>query len=337
MKSILYIGNQLTKHGYSPTSVDTLTPLLQKEGFKIYAGSSFKNIGLRILHMLFLVIKYRKKVEVVLIDTYSTKAFWYALAISQCCRFFKLDYYPIIRGGNMKHRLKANPKMSQLIFKNSKMNIAPSRYFNKLFHELGFVNTMMIPNNIFIQNYSFEKKENFSPNLLWVRSMAAIYQPKMAIDVLVELKKVYPKATLTMVGPEKDVTIASLKQYATENNVEVVFTGRLSKQEWCALAKTHDVFINTTSIDNTPITLIEAMALGMPIVSTNVGGIPFMVENHKHVKLVLPNQVIEFVKAIVEFIDNPDKTITMVHNARNLAETMDWNEVKHLWIDLFKD
>lgn len=337
MKSILYIGNQLTKHGYSPTSVDTLTPLLQKEGFKIYAGSSFKNIGLRILHMLFLVIKYRKKVEVVLIDTYSTKAFWYALAISQCCRFFKLDYYPIIRGGNMKQRLQANPIMSQWLFKNSKMNIAPSGYFNKLFLELGFLNTVMIPNNIFIQDYTFVHKPSFSSKLLWVRSMAAIYQPKLAIDVLVELKKVYPEARLTMVGPEKDVKINSLKQYALEKNVKLVFTGRLPKQKWHNLAKTHDIFINTTSIDNTPITLIEAMALGMPVVSTNVGGIPFMVENHKQVKLVLPNQLSEFVKAIVELIENPDKTQTMVQNARKLAETMDWNKVKHLWIDLFKD
>ncbi|MBS4040546.1 MAG: glycosyltransferase family 4 protein [Flavobacteriales bacterium] len=337
MKSILYIGNQLTKHGYSPTSVDTLTPLLQKEGFKIYAGSSFKNIGLRFLHMIYLVFIYRKKVDVVMIDTYSTKAFWYALLVSQFCRLLNKKYVSYLHGGKLENRLNHSPFLSKLIFRNSCCNVAPSYFLQHLFCQHGFQKTIVIPNNIFIQNYSFLKKENFSPNLLWVRSMAAIYQPKMAIDVLVELKKVYPEATLTMVGPEKDVTIASLKQYATENNVEVVFTGRLSKQEWCALAKTHDVFINTTSIDNTPITLIEAMALGMPIVSTNVGGIPFMVENHKHVKLVLPNQVIEFVKAIVEFIDNPDKTITMVYNARNLAETMDWNEVKHLWIDLIKD
>lgn len=337
MKSILYIGNQLTKHGYSPTTVDTLTPLLQKEGVTIYTGSSYKNLGLRILHMLYLVFFYRKKVDVVMIDTYSTKAFWYALLVSQFCRLLNKKYVSYLHGGKLENRLNHSPFLSKLIFRNSWCNVAPSYFLQQLFCQHGFQKTRVIPNNIFIQNYSFLKKENFSPNLLWVRSMAAIYQPKMAIDVLVELKKVYPKATLTMVGPEKDVTIASLKQYATENNVEVVFTGRLSKQEWCALAKTHDIFINTTSIDNTPITLIEAMALGMPIVSTNVGGIPFMVENQKHVKLVLPNQVIEFVKAIVEFIDNPDKTITMVHNARNLAETMDWNEVKHLWIDLIKD
>lgn len=337
MKSILYIGNQLTKHGYSPTTVDTLTPLLQKEGVTIYTGSSYKNLGLRILHMLYLVFFYRKKVDVVMIDTYSTKAFWYALLVSQFCRLLNKKYVSYLHGGKLENRLNHSPFLSKLIFRNSWCNVAPSYFLQQLFCQHGFQKTIVIPNNIFIQNYSFLKKENFSPNLLWVRSMAAIYQPKMAIDVLVELKKVYPEATLTMVGPEKDVTIASLKQYATENNVEVVFTGRLSKQEWCALVKTHDIFINTTSIDNTPITLIEAMALGMPIVSTNVGGIPYMVENQKHVKLVLPNEVAGFVNAIVENIENPDKTKAMAQSARKLAETMDWNKVKHLWIDLFKD
>lgn len=337
MKSILYIGNQLIKHGYSPTTVDTLTPLLQKEGVTIYTGSSYKNLGLRILHMLYLVFFYRKKVDVVMIDTYSTKAFWYALLVSQFCRLLNKKYVSYLHGGKLENRLNHSPFLSKLIFRNSWCNVAPSYFLQQLFCQHGFQKTIVIPNNIFIQNYSFLKKENFSPNLLWVRSMAAIYQPKMAIDVLVELKKVYPEATLTMVGPEKDVTIASLKQYATENNVEVVFTGRLSKQEWCALAKTHDIFINTTSIDNTPITLIEAMALGMPIVSTNVGGIPYMVENQKHVKLVLPNEVAGFVNAIVENIENPDKTKAMVQSARKLAETMDWNQVKHLWVDLIKN
>jgi glycosyltransferase involved in cell wall biosynthesis len=337
VKSILYIGNQLTKLGYSPTSVDTLTPLLQQEGFIVYTGSSIKNIGLRILHMLYLVFTCRKKVDMVMIDTYSTKAFWYALAVSQFCRVLKIPYIPFIHGGNMEHRLINHFFLCKLVFNYSKINIAPSSYFKHIFQQYGFHHILEIPNNVFIDDYTFFPKNHFKPNLLWVRSMAAIYQPKMAIDVLFEIKKVYPDATLTMVGPEKDVTIASLKQYATEKNVEVVFTGKLTKKEWHKLAKTHDIFINTTSIDNTPVTLIEAMALGMPIVSTNVGGIPFMVKNNEHVKLVLPNQVAEFVKAIVELIENPDKTNVMVLNARKLAETMDWNKVKHLWINLFKD
>ena len=56
---------------------------------------------------------------------------------------------------------------------------------------------------------------------------------------------------------------------------KITITGILRKAEWIELSKDYDVFINTTNVDNMPVSVIEAMALGMPIVSTNVGGIPF--------------------------------------------------------------
>ncbi len=80
---ILYLGNQLSKHGKSPTSIETLGVFLKNEGYEMYYASSKKNIFLRILEMVFCVLKYRNKVDFILIDTYSTSAFWYAFICSQ--------------------------------------------------------------------------------------------------------------------------------------------------------------------------------------------------------------------------------------------------------------
>ena len=77
MKSnLLYIGNKLSKHGYTVTSIETLGVLLEKEGYHLYYASSKKNKVIRLLDMIYATIKYRNRVDYVLIDTYSTKNFW---------------------------------------------------------------------------------------------------------------------------------------------------------------------------------------------------------------------------------------------------------------------
>ena len=83
-----------------------------------------------------------------------------------------------------------------------------------------------------------------------------------------------------MVGPEKDGTMASCKKLAKKHDLDVRFTGKLRKKHWAELSKNYDFFINTTSIDNTPISVIEAMSLGLAIISTNVGGMPMLIEDH---------------------------------------------------------
>ena len=67
-----------------------------------------------------------------------------------------------------------------------------------------------------------------------------------------------------MVGPNKDGTLNDVQQlidrYELHDSVEI--TGVLSKSEWHKKSEEFDIFINTTNVDNTPISVIEAMALG---------------------------------------------------------------------------
>jgi glycosyltransferase involved in cell wall biosynthesis len=155
----------------------------------------------------------------------------------------------------------------------------------------------------------------------------------MAIKVLKELQKDYPKAILCMIGPEKDNSFQSCKALVKllrlENSVE--FTGMLSKKEWHKKSEEYNIFINTTNVDNTPVSVMEAMALGLPIVSTNVGGIPFLIENNTTGILVGKNNVNEMVKAIDTICENEETANYLAINARKQVEKFDWNNVKSLW------
>jgi L-malate glycosyltransferase len=332
---ILYLGNQLSKHGKSPTSIETLGVFLKNEGYNMYYASDKKNMIFRLFDMLFTMLKTRQKIDFILIDTYSTSAFWYAFICSQLARLLRIKYIPILHGGDLPNRLQKNPKLCELIFKNAYQNVAPSEYLKHHFKIYGFQNVAVIPNSIQLDKYQHKKREILQPNLLWVRSFAKIYNPQMAVDVLVQLQKKYPDATLTMVGPEKDGSLAATQEYANRVGAKVNFTGKLTLQEWTSLAQNHDIFINTTHFDNTPVSVIEAMALGLPVISTNVGGIPFLLKNNENAILVNDNQVNEMVNGIEKLLIDKDFSIKIQQNAHIFIQDFNWKSVFLKWNKFF--
>ncbi len=334
MKKILYIGNQLQHSGLTPTTIDTLAPKLVEEGYEVVTYSKKTGFAARMWDMFVGVLKNRDS-DFILIDTYSTKAFWFCFVITQLCRLLKLKYIPYLHGGNLPQRLDANPYISKLIFKNSYVNVAPSGFLKHEFEKRNFKNCIFIPNYIELSQYPYTEPKIDTPRILWVRSFAKLYNPSLAVEVLEEVQKQFPNATLCMVGPDKDGSLEDTRVLALQKKLDVTFTGKLSKKEWIGLAKQYNVFLNTTNFDNTPVSVMEAMALGLPVVSTNVGGLAFLITDKKDGFLTSPNNKLEMTEVIVQAFQNNNSLVKIAENAREKALSWDWNQIKNKWKDLF--
>ena len=330
-KRILYIGNDLQVDSFTVTYISFFSKMLRREGYKVKTASARNNKALRLAEMLGLIAKYKNDTDVVLIDTYGAMNFYYAYLVGKTCDLLNLEYIPILHGGNLPERLENSEKLSQSLFGNSKVNIAPSRFLHDIFREYGFKNTEIIPNAIKSGNYPFKKRASFKPKLLWVRRFQKRYNPFMAIKVLRLLQVDYPDASLCMVGPEKDGSMAACKKLSDKYDLNVRFTGKLRKKHWAELSRNYDFFINTTSVDNTPISVIEAMSLGLAIVSTDVGGMPMLIEDGHDGILVPEEDDKAMVNGIIEIIENPEKGMQICKNARDKVELFDWELVKEQW------
>ena len=77
--------------------------------------------------------------------------------------------------------------------------------------------------------------------------------------------------------------------------------------------------------------VIEAMALGIPVVSTEVGGIPFLIENDKSGLLVPPNDPVRMADAVKKLLENPLQALEMSRCAREKTASFDWTVIKHEW------
>ena len=333
-KRLLYVGNKLAQHGKSPTTADWLPYSLEREGYKVITSSSKLNKIARLLNMIQVTYKNRKKVDLVIIDTYSTWNFYYAVIIAAVCRHYKLTYIPILHGGNLPSRLEKNKRLSQKLFNGAKICVAPSVYILNRFKDNGYTNLTYIPNSIAIQNYPYLPRPRLSPKLLWVRSFAEIYNPLLALEVVEMLIKQGVDVSLCMVGPDKDGSMERCKKIVDDFKLPVAYTGMLPKEEWISLSKEYDIFINTTNFDNMPVSVMEAMALGMPVVSTNVGGLTYLLKDGENGILVPPNNAKAFVKSINYLLENQEKALKISRNARTEMEKLDWQEVKKLWIEL---
>lgn len=334
MKTLLYIGNKLSDHGYTSTSIETEGVFLESVGFQVFYASSFKNKVLRMLEMIYKTIKYSNKADYVLIDTYSTKNFWYAFIISQLCRILGLKYIPKLHGGNLPNRISRSKFFSNMIFRNAYINIAPSYYLFETFKNNGYTNLQYIPNTIELHLYPKLEKKFDTPKLLWVRSFSKIYNPLMAVKVFMKIRRLFPDATICMIGPQKDDSYTKTVRYAQKNNVEVLFTGKLSKEEWIELSKEYNVFINTTHFDNTPISVIEAMALGLPVVSTNVGGITYLLEHDSNALLVNDSDIEDMANQIIRLFTEQNLANEISKKGKEFVGNFDWDIVKKQWIEL---
>ena len=338
MKKIIYIGNNLSEKSNYHSAMASLTKLLQNQGHSVICASDKTNKILRLLAMCFTIIKHRKTTDVVLIDTFSTSNFYYALVTSQLARILSLKYIPILHGGNLPKRLKHSEYFSALIFKYAFQNVSPSRYLAHEFKKYNY-QTVFIPNAIPIAEIPFKLRTVLEPKLLWVRAFDKIYNPTMAVKVLALLKETHKNASLCMVGPDKDDSLGEAKKLANQLGVEesVTFTGVMPKAQWHQLSVKFDIFINTTNIDNLPVSVMEAMALGLPIISTNAGGLPYLIENGVDGLLIPVKDVNNLAEAIISLLKNPEKAIEMSKNAREKVEKFDENSVKMQWNKLLEN
>ncbi|MEZ4856610.1 MAG: glycosyltransferase family 4 protein [Gelidibacter sp.] len=333
-KNVLYIGSHLQSVSSNPTYSSALGSMLEEEGYEVLMASSQIQKGKRLLDMLRTTFIRRSTIDVVLIDTYSTQNFIYAYLVSQLCRVLGLPYIPILHGGNLLVRLQNNPYMSTAIFKNAYINIAPSQFIREAFEPYGFTNVRYIPNAVRLETYPYKVAVNQLPKLLWVRAFSEIYNPQLAVKVLKSLCDKGYNATLTMVGPIKDDSFKATQALATELGLSVCFTGKLTQTEWMRLATEHSIFLNTTNFDNRPLSVIEAMALGLPIVSTNVGGMPYLITDQKEGLLVNPNDVEAMSEAVVQILEDTDLQQRLKQHARLKVTQFDWKTVKKSWSEV---
>ena len=280
-----------------------------------------------------------KGIDLLIVDVFSSNAFWYAFIVAELGHCLRIPLILVLHGGELPRRFGNNPKISKRLMLSASAIVSPSTYLQHHAQTISGKLVNVIANPIQINQYTNGHKKYVNIHLLWVRSFHQVYRPEMAINVCKILKNVWPNLQLTMIGPDKDGSLDKVRRYADSIGLtsNVHFKGLMSKAEWIIESESANIFINTTSVDNTPVSVIEALALGFPVVSTCVGGIPYLLDHEENALLVKDGDVSEMGEAIKKIMFDAELRNNLIRNGRALAEKMDIQKISEQWNALINE
>ncbi len=321
--------------GWVPNPGEKLADALRREGFPVRLTSRRIQRVSRLLDSARSLIRWRREYDIVILMVYSGRAFLPVDLLSSLTHRLRKPLIMWLHGGNLPNFAVRFPGWTKRVLSRASACISPSGFLaEKLSHIAPEI--QVIPNLIGLEEYPFRLRSDLEPRFLWMRTFHELYNPFMAVDALEQIGRQYPHAELTMAGQDRGL-LAETRRYASGKGLSgrIRFPGFLSPSgKYNELAR-HDIFLNTNRVDNMPVSVIEAAACGLPIIATEVGGIPFLLKQEQTGLLVTEDCAEEMAAAATRLLENPALGQRLSANGRALAEESDWTQLRLKWQRIF--
>jgi L-malate glycosyltransferase len=335
-RRLLMVGNFLSASIGTTSVGEELAGHLRSVGWEVFCTSSRLPRMSRLVDMVATVYRLRTRYALAQVDVYSGAAFIWAEAACLSLRMLRKPFVLTLHGGGVPDFARRWPRRVRRLLGAAAAVTAPSAYLLEAMRPHR-ADVLHLPNPIDLSAYRFRPRDEIRPKLLWLRAFHDIYNPTLAPRVVKLLEGRYPDLQLDMVGPDKgdgsfQRTVELTHRLGLEDRVR--FPGGVSKEMVPAWMADADVFINTTNVDNTPVTLLEAMATGLCIVSTDVGGVPFLVAAGEEALLVPANDEAAMAASIDRLLQERGLAGRLSRRGRARAERHDWSAVLPRWDEL---
>jgi glycosyltransferase involved in cell wall biosynthesis len=326
---IIIVGAFAT--GKIPQQGLLLKQFLEKEGSCVRLTAKTRHRWFRPIQVVLDCVFLGWQQDLFLVQIFGGPSFIFETAAILIGRFYRKRIVCILRGGNLPRFAEKWPHWVRFVLGAAQQLVAPSSYLQKWVEKIGH-RVLLIPNIIDIEKYAFAPHEPLGPKFLWMRSFNdPIYNPLMGLQAFEEVKKIYPHATLSMAG-EEGLELARCREYAEKRRLSgLQFAGMIDKGKIPQFAAQHDLWLNTTDVDNMPVTLLEMWALGLPVITTDAEGILHLVRADEDALVVPKRQPKAMAEACVRLLKEPNLTRRLVVNGRQRSEACSWSVLRSSW------
>ena len=207
--------------------------------------------------------------------------------------------------------------------------VVPSEYLARVFARHDY-RTRTIRNVVDLSRFEYRERRQLRPRLLSTRNFEPHYRVDVILEAFALLKEQLPDATLTVAGYGSQE--ARLRGLAVDG---VTFIGRIDPESMPRVCAEADIFLNASVIDNQPVSILEAFAAGLPVVSTPTGDIPAMVRQNETGLLVRPDDPASLASAVLRLMASPREALAMAQRARQDVARYTWPAVKDQWTAVY--
>ena len=211
----------------------------------------------------------------------------------------------------------------------------PSNYLVRVFARFG-LHARAIFNIVETDTFRFRERGPLGLRFLSNRNLEAHYGVDRVLRAFAIIQNSFPNARLTIAGNGSQRH--SLEQLARElklRNVE--FTGQIEQGKVSALYDAADIYLNGSEIDNQPLSLLEAFAFGLPVVTTDAGGIPDIVTHERTGLMVQQGDYQAIAACAIRLLQDQSLAETIPRQALEECRKHSWDAVRAKWLDLYHE
>jgi glycosyltransferase involved in cell wall biosynthesis len=329
MKSLLVI----TPYGQNglPTQGSMIAERLQAAGVRVGLLTKAQSGLGRLLDVLLRAFWLVPRYDTVLVDVFGERAFVYESFAILCACFWKRRVVVVLRNGMLPDFIDRWPRWTKFILSRPDLVFAPHGFLQERLALASIQIDGVIPNFVDLEKYAYRRRSALEPKFLYLRGMYPIYNPEMALRAFALIQRRYPEASMTMAGrdgPDAQLCRLLVNDLGLRH---VGFVGMVPKDEIAALADQHDIHLHTNRLENMPVTIIEMWACGLPIVGTNVGGMPYLVRNGVDAILVPTEDHQAMATACLEILSDGRLAERLSVEGRSRAEELTWRRAMPIW------
>lgn len=321
--------------GHITQQGQVLADLFEQAGYPVTSVSAHQNRYRRLIDIVRTLVRDRRQTDLMILEVYGGRSFVVEDIASWLGSRFGFRIVMWLHGGALPEFMTRFSRWTTRVLRRADLLVTPSQFLARAIKRYGF-ESRVIPNVIDLPKYPYRHRESVKPRLFWMRSFHKVWNPSMAVRVLDRLRVTLPDASLVMAGPDKGSQSEVEKLAATLGVADRVrFAGFLDGEGKMLEADRSDIFINTNRIDNMPVAIIEACAMGLPVISTRVGGIPDLLTEGQNGVLVPDNDDAAMAAAVLDVVKDSSLAARLSRSGRALAEQLSWERVRPHWETVF--
>lgn len=241
------------------------------------------------------------------------------------------------RGGNADSFFSNAPGHVLATLAKADARVTPSGFLQRVFAKHGLDGTI-VPNIVDLSRFRFVQRPPFgdAPHLIVTRNLESIYDIPTAIRAFAIVRQRFPAARLTVAGSGPE--LARLRTLAGELGLKgcVDFCGRLDNAEIPALYASADCMLNPSTVDNMPISILESFASGVPVVSTDAGGIPDLVDDGVSGLLVPVGDADAMAGEVLRVLGDESLSAALREAGLKAATAYAWPTVREQWLQVYR-
>lgn len=331
---VLQIANYKPGTGGISGQVEKIHACLDGDGIN-NAVFSVKGSTVYRIKAFFRLFKEGRNYDVFHVHTCSGGGFISAVMGILVGRCLKKRIVLTYHGGDGRRFFEKHTGLVRWFLRRTDANIALSGFIGGVFEDFDIPH-VEIPNIIELDTSRFKEREVIKPNFISIRTLSSLYNIECIIRAFDIVKTKLPEAMLTIVGdgPSR----AELEKMVADMRIkDVAFTGRVPNSDIYKYLDSSDVMLSAPKIDNMPVSLLEAFNAGLLVISSNVGGVPYMVEDGVNGLLFESNNHQMLAEKMIEAVKNSEKSKEMIWKAKNCVGDYTWKNTKDRLFEIYNN